>query len=82
MFQNYMTTRVSQEKFVMYFIRTLTACTSSDEVSAEEKRLIQQLSKDDFDEEYLLQKISMLQLRLDEAQKTLQAEREYALDTL
>ncbi|CAD7004941.1 unnamed protein product [Ceratitis capitata] len=47
-----------------------------DEVSAEEKRLIQQLSKDDFDEEYLLQKISMLQLRLDEAQKTVQAERE------
>ncbi|XP_037909207.1 coiled-coil domain-containing protein 102A isoform X2 [Hermetia illucens] len=47
-----------------------------DEVSAEEKRLIQQLSKDDFDEEYLLQKISMLQLRLDEAQKTLQAERD------
>lgn len=48
----------------------------TDEVSAEEKRLIQQLSKDDFDEEYLLQKISMLQLRLDEAQKTVQAERE------
>lgn len=48
------------------------------EAVAEEKRLIQQLSKDDFDEDYLLQKISMLQLRLDEAQKTLQAEREYA----
>lgn len=44
--------------------------------SAEERRLIQQLSKDDFDEEYLLQKISMLQLRLDEAQKTVQIERE------
>ncbi|XP_036335686.1 coiled-coil domain-containing protein 102A-like isoform X1 [Rhagoletis pomonella] len=47
-----------------------------DDVLAEEKRLIQQLSKDDFDEDYLLQKISMLQLRLDEAQKTVQAERE------
>ncbi|XP_055844214.1 coiled-coil domain-containing protein 102A isoform X2 [Episyrphus balteatus] len=47
-----------------------------DEETAEEKRLIQQLSKDDFDEEYLLQKISMLQLRLDEAQKTIQVERE------
>ncbi|XP_017859488.1 PREDICTED: coiled-coil domain-containing protein 102A isoform X1 [Drosophila arizonae] len=46
------------------------------EAVAEEKRLIQQLSKDDFDEDYLLQKISMLQLRLDEAQKTLQAERD------
>ncbi|XP_055913896.1 coiled-coil domain-containing protein 102A isoform X2 [Eupeodes corollae] len=46
------------------------------EETAEEKRLIQQLSKDDFDEEYLLQKISMLQLRLDEAQKTIQVERE------
>ncbi|ALC40207.1 CG31638, partial [Drosophila busckii] len=44
--------------------------------AAEEKRLIQQLSKDDFDEEYFLQKISMLQLRLDEAQKTLQLERD------
>uniref|UniRef100_A0A1I8NM09 Myosin tail domain-containing protein n=1 Tax=Stomoxys calcitrans TaxID=35570 RepID=A0A1I8NM09_STOCA len=50
--------------------------TDMDEVSAEEKRLIQQLSKDDFDEDYLLQKISMLQLRLDEAQKTVQAERD------
>lgn len=48
-----------------------------DEVTAEEKRLIQQLSKDDFDEDYLLQKISILQLRLDEAQKTIQAERKY-----
>lgn len=45
--------------------------------SAEERRLIQQLSKDNFDEEYLLQKISMLQLRLDENQKSLQLEREY-----
>ncbi|XP_058985712.1 coiled-coil domain-containing protein 102A-like isoform X1 [Musca domestica] len=50
--------------------------TDMDEVSAEEKRLIQQLSKDEFDEDYLLQKISMLQLRLDEAQKTVQAERD------
>ncbi|XP_016945123.3 coiled-coil domain-containing protein 102A isoform X1 [Drosophila suzukii] len=48
--------------------------------AAEEKRLIQQLSKDDFDEDYLLQKISMLQLRLDEAQKTLQAERDEKLE--
>ncbi|EDV94231.1 GH13916 [Drosophila grimshawi] len=35
-----------------------------------------ELSKDDFDEDYFLEKISMLQLRLDEAQKTLQAERD------
>lgn len=47
-----------------------------DERSAEEHRLIQQLSKDEFDEEYLLQKISMLQIRLDEAQKTIQIERD------
>uniref|UniRef100_A0A1B0FGI4 Coiled-coil domain-containing protein 102A n=1 Tax=Glossina morsitans morsitans TaxID=37546 RepID=A0A1B0FGI4_GLOMM len=52
------------------------AITDIDEVTAEEKRLIQQLSKDDFDEDYLLQKISMLQLRLDEAQKTVNAERD------
>lgn len=47
--------------------------------SAEERRLIQQLSKDDFDEEYLMQKISMLQQRLDESQKTIQIEREYVI---
>ncbi|KAH8410059.1 hypothetical protein KR009_004751 [Drosophila setifemur] len=55
--------------------------TELDEAAAaEEKRLIQQLSKDDFDEDYLSQKISMLQLRLDEAQKTLQAERDEKLE--
>ncbi|XP_058837207.1 coiled-coil domain-containing protein 102A isoform X2 [Topomyia yanbarensis] len=43
---------------------------------AEERRLIQQLSKDDYDEEYLMQKISMLQIRLEDAQKTIQIERE------
>lgn len=53
-------------------------CSSDERCgSAEERRLIQQLSKDNFDEEYLLQKISMLQLRLDENQKSLQLEREY-----
>lgn len=46
--------------------------------SAEERRLIQQLSKDEFDEECLLQQISMLQLKLDETRKNLQTEREYA----
>ncbi|XP_058124697.1 coiled-coil domain-containing protein 102A isoform X1 [Anopheles coustani] len=46
------------------------------EQMAEERRLIQQLSKDDYDEDYLLQKISMLQHRLDDAQKTIQLERE------
>lgn len=38
-----------------------------------------QLIKDDFDEEYVLQKLSMLQLRLEETTKTLQVEREYVL---
>lgn len=33
---------------------------------------------DEYDEEYLLQKMSMLQLRLDQVTKTLQVEREYA----
>ncbi|EDW80371.1 uncharacterized protein Dwil_GK18725, isoform A [Drosophila willistoni] len=56
--------------------------TNLDETAAaaEEKRLIQQLSKDDFDEDYLMQKISMLQLRLEEVQKTLQAERDEKLE--
>ncbi|XP_031618406.1 coiled-coil domain-containing protein 102A isoform X3 [Contarinia nasturtii] len=44
--------------------------------SAEERRLIQQLSKDDFDEECLMQQISMLQLKLDESRKSVQTERE------
>ncbi|XP_055619618.1 coiled-coil domain-containing protein 102A isoform X2 [Toxorhynchites rutilus septentrionalis] len=46
------------------------------EQMAEERRLIQQLSKDDYDEDYLLQKIAMLQLRLDDTQKTIQIERD------
>lgn len=50
-----------------------------DEVTGEEKLLLQQLSKGDYDEEYLLKKVSMLQLHLDEAQKIIQAERRYAL---
>ncbi|EDW05016.1 GH23570 [Drosophila grimshawi] len=51
--------------------------TDLDEAAAaEEKRLIQQLSKDDFAQDYLLQNIFMLQLRLVEAQKALQAERD------
>lgn len=45
--------------------------------SAEERRLIQQLSKDDFDEECLMQQISMLQLKLDESRKNVQTEREW-----
>lgn len=43
---------------------------------SEESRLIQQLSKDEFDEEYLLQKISILQIRLDDSQKCIEIERE------
>lgn len=34
------------------------------------------INKDDIDEEYVMQKLSMLQLRLEEATKTIQAERE------
>ncbi|XP_038115991.1 coiled-coil domain-containing protein 102A isoform X2 [Culex quinquefasciatus] len=45
-------------------------------IAAEERRLIQQLSKDEYDEDYLLQKVSMLQVRLDDAQKTIQIERD------
>lgn len=44
--------------------------------SAEERRLIQQLSKDESDEDYLLQQVSMLQLKLDESRKTIQIDRE------
>lgn len=47
--------------------------------SAEERRLIQQLSKDDFGEECLMQQNSMLQLKLDESRKSLHVEREYEL---
>lgn len=44
--------------------------------SAEERRLIQQLSKDEYDEECVVQQNSMLQLKLDECRKSLQVERE------
>lgn len=44
--------------------------------SAEERRLIQQLSKDEFDEECLMQQISILQVKLDESRKNVQTERE------
>lgn len=44
--------------------------------SAEERRLIQQLSKDDYDDDYMTQKVSVLQQRLDEAQKNILTERE------
>lgn len=48
------------------------------EIDSEEKQLLQQLEKPipkEGDEDYLQQKIKMLQLRLDEAQKTLNIER-------
>lgn len=48
--------------------------------SAEERRLIQQLSKDEYDEDHLMQQVSMLQLKLDESRKNTQTEREYVLD--
>ncbi|GAB0092637.1 coiled-coil domain-containing protein 102A [Sergentomyia squamirostris] len=52
----------------------------NDERSAEEHRLIQQLSKDDStEEEYLQQKISVLKLRLDDAHKCIQREKEERL---
>lgn len=44
--------------------------------SAEERRLIQQLSKDEFDEECMMQQISILQVKLDESRKNVQTERE------
>lgn len=53
-------------------------CSADDRrASAEERRLIQQLSKEnDYDEEYLQQKVRMLQQCLDEAETTSQALRE------
>lgn len=52
------------------------ACSEDRRNSAEERRLIQQLSKDEFDEECLMQQISMLQIKLDETRKNVQSERE------
>lgn len=55
-------------------------CLSEDRRnSAEERRLIQQLSKNEFDEECLMQQISMLQIKLDESRKNVHSEREYEL---
>lgn len=44
--------------------------------SAEERRLIQQLSKDEYDADQLMQQLSMLELELDESRKSTQVERE------
>lgn len=55
----------------------MPCCVDDRRASAEERRLIQQLSKDDYDEDYMTQKVSVLQQSLDEAQKSLQSEREY-----
>ncbi|KAL5292824.1 hypothetical protein ACFFRR_011537 [Megaselia abdita] len=60
----------------------VTKATESKDVDIEQ--IVIQLKKDDllddskhdFDEDYLLQKISMLQMRLEESQKTIQAERD------
>lgn len=49
---------------------------TKDEQMAEERRLIQQLSKEDQNEDFLLEKVTTLQSKLDEAQKASQLERE------
>lgn len=49
---------------------------TKDEQIAEERRLIQQLSKEDQNEDFLLEKVTTLQTKLDEAQKISHLERE------
>lgn len=49
---------------------------TKDEQMAEERRLIQQLSKEDQNEDFLLEKVTTLQAKLDEAQKISHLERE------
>lgn len=49
---------------------------TKDEQIAEERRLIQQLSKEDQNEDFLLEKVTSLQAKLDEAQKIIGLERE------
>lgn len=66
-------------KFVESIVLSASDLSISDERKEEEKRLIEKLSKGDCDEEFLLQKISMLQLRLEEVAKSLQAERELVI---
>ena len=53
-------------------------CKTNDDASSMSRRFSQQADSDlpSPDKEHLLQKLSMLQLRLDEASKTVQAERE------
>uniref|UniRef100_A0A336LSQ7 CSON002791 protein n=1 Tax=Culicoides sonorensis TaxID=179676 RepID=A0A336LSQ7_CULSO len=49
---------------------------TKDEQLAEERRLIQQLSKEDQNEDFMVEKVNSLQAKLDEAQKLIQLERE------
>jgi hypothetical protein len=53
-------------------------CKTNDDTLSMNRRFCQQADSDLLspDKEHLLQKLSMLQLRLDEASKTVQAERE------
>lgn len=48
----------------------------NNKVDGEVKKISSPMNKEDVDEEYILQKMSMLQLRLEEATKTIHAERE------
>lgn len=50
--------------------------TKEESGGSEEKKLIQMLSRDDQDENFLAQRVTMLQLHLEEAQRTIQVERE------
>lgn len=66
---------VDSMRIFLFIFLTLTF-TEDRRNSAEERRLIQQLSKDECDDEYLMQQMSMLQLKLDETRKNIQTERE------
>lgn len=61
---------------LLWITNGMVGSTDDRRNSAEERRLIQQLSKDEYDEECVVQQNSMLQLKLEECRKSLQAERE------
>ena len=71
--------RADVEEYILSGQGALPKDIKNSEVAFEEKHLIQKLksSEADDDHDYLTQKVKMLQLRLDDAQKAVNSEKEY-----
>lgn len=71
--------RLDVEEYILSGQGAMPKDIKNSEVDFEEKNLLQKLksSEADDDHDYLTQKVKMLQLRLDDAQKAVNSEKEY-----